>query len=124
MFGYSVAWVSCIINSDAFQARLAERRGALVDPAILENIEKRFNNLAHQSMDVIMQKLEETKSADLAMQALKLSTTAMGLGQDKKAPASVTQFIVQVPAKQASASDWVAAHAPTATIDGRTGEVS
>ena len=41
-FGYSTPWVSRIIRSDAFRERLATRKAEIVDPAILERVEARF----------------------------------------------------------------------------------
>jgi hypothetical protein len=41
IFGYSQTWVSQVINSDAFQARLAHRKEQLADPLIIRSIEER-----------------------------------------------------------------------------------
>ena len=57
-FGYTPGWVSQIIASDAFQARLAERTGELVDPTIRASVEDRF-----KALDYIYSKhLETSKS--------------------------------------------------------------
>lgn len=80
MFGYSVPWISRIINSDAFLARLSERKHDLVDPAIALTLDEKFRSLAAQSLDVIQEKLFLTKNVDTAIKALELSTKALGYG--------------------------------------------
>lgn len=84
MFGYTQAWVSQIIATDAFQARLAERKDELVDPAIRASIEERFRALVQRSLEVLQQKL--SKPADevsdmLALKASELGAKALGIGQ-------------------------------------------
>ena len=80
MFGYTGAWISRVINSDAFLARLAERKSDLVDPSIALTLDEKFRSLAAQSLDVIQEKLSLTKNVDTAMKALELSAKALGYG--------------------------------------------
>jgi len=106
-FGYTQAWVSQVINSDAFQARLAMRKEELVDPGILASIEERFKGLIHQSVTVIGDKLAATQNADLALGTLAVMTKAMGYGARPEKSVNVqNNFIVQVPVKAATADDW------------------
>lgn len=108
-FGYSVGWVSRVIGSDAFQARLALRKTEVVDPAIIASMEDRLRGLAYQSMDIIQKKLDATGSADIALKTLELSTKALGLGAR---PANVaTQnntFVVAMPQKATDEKEWAA----------------
>ena len=80
LFGYTGAWISRVVNSDAFLARLAERKCDLVDPAIALTLDEKFRSLASQSLDIIQEKLSLTKNMDSAMKALELSAKALGYG--------------------------------------------
>lgn len=79
-FGYSPAWISNIFASDAFQARLAERRKEVIDPTLIATIEERVKGLTLQAFDVLQQKLSNNPSDNVALRAAELGVKAMGLG--------------------------------------------
>lgn len=82
-YGMSAAWMSVVINSDIFQAKLAERRAELVDPVLRASIEERFRALAVRSLEVLQEKLSKPSHEvpdQLALQAAKLGKEALGLG--------------------------------------------
>lgn len=89
-FGYSVGWVSNIMASDAFQARLAQRKDELIDPVLRMTIEERFKGLVQRSLDVLMEKLSRPTSVipdNLALQAAALGARGASLGGfGKEAP--------------------------------------
>lgn len=90
LFGYTPAWVSTIITSDAFQSLLAQRREELVNPEIALTLNERYNALAAQSLRILQEKI--SKPADqvsdaLALKTAELSAKALGLGGN--APPSV-----------------------------------
>lgn len=112
-FGYTEGWVSQVIASDAFQARLAERKNELVDPHLRATIEERFKGLVVRSIEILMRKLEEpaTKISDeLAIKALEVASRAAGYGAKNTQVAVQQNFVVQVPAKSASSADWEKAY--------------
>jgi hypothetical protein len=109
-FGYSVGWTSRVIGSDAFQARLAERKVEVVDPEIKQNFEQRLQGLGLQSLDVIQRKLDATQNPDLAVKALELSTKALGFGARAQNIAQQNNFVVALPPKMVNEQEW-AAHA-------------
>lgn len=109
-FGYTQAWVSRVVNSDAFLARLAERKGDLVDPSIAITLDEKFRALAHQSLDVIMEKLMVTKNPDTALKALELTSKALGYGARQQNLNVQTNFVVAMPSKVQSPEDWAAMH--------------
>lgn len=85
-FGYTEAWVSTIMASDAFKVRLATRREQLVDPSILASIEERFSALAEKSLAVLQEKLAAPQvSDDLALKACALGAKALGIGGNASA---------------------------------------
>lgn len=87
-FGYSVSWISRIMCSDAFQARLAQRRGEIITPGLLITFEERLKALATQSLDMLAEKLDErdemtgkpTVGTDVLFKALELSAKSLGYG--------------------------------------------
>jgi hypothetical protein len=109
-FGYSVGWVSRIFNSDAFQARLAVRKGDLIDPSLVLSIEERLKALAGRSLDIVQEKLDQLPSFDNAFKVLELSTRALGYGARQQNVAVQQNFVVAMPAKVESAQDWAAQH--------------
>ncbi len=116
-FGYTQAWVSRVMNSDAFLARLAQRKADLVDPSIALTLDEKFRALANQSLDVIMDKLAVTKNPDTALKALELSSKALGYGA-RQANLNVQQnFVVAMPQKHSSPESWAEQHSALA---GRT----
>jgi hypothetical protein len=108
-FGYSPMWVSRVLGSDAFQAALAKRKTEIVDPFLVATMEERLKGLAIQSVEIIADKLEATKSADLALKTLDLSVKAMGFGARDRSPAVQNNYVVQLPGKANSVDDWAAA---------------
>ena len=77
VFSYSPSWVSRVIASDSFQARLAQRKAALVDPILSRSINERLRSVAIRSMDVITEKLAAEPSAQYAMDALEFATNGL-----------------------------------------------
>ena len=82
-FGYSASWVSTIICSDAFQAKLSERRGEIIDPELRSNFELQLKGLMSRSLEILRSKLEAPVAQipdQLALRTLELSTKALGYG--------------------------------------------
>lgn len=105
-FGYTAGWVSRVVNSDAFQARLATRKADVTDPLIIQSFEERLKGLANQSLDVIQAKLDATSNPDLAVKALELSTKALGMGARDRGPQQTVNFVVALPAKVSDEGTW------------------
>jgi hypothetical protein len=96
-FGVTQTWISRIYGSDAFQAVLAKRRAELIDPILIATMEDQIKGVAHQSLEIIAQKLEATQSADLALKSFSLMSTAMGFGVKDRGPAVQQNFVVNLP---------------------------
>ena len=114
--GYSRAWLSKVISSDAFQAKLSERQKALVDPIILSSIESRLKGTLGLSLDIIDERLEAAPKFDDALATFQAVSKAMGMGQKVAAPAVQNQFIVRLPEKTLSAEQWAATHSENAGL--------
>lgn len=79
-FSYSVGWMSRLINSDSFQARLAERRKEVMDPEIKARLKDKMESVVMQSLSTIQHKLNSPDaSADLAMASLGVLQQGLGL---------------------------------------------
>ena len=109
-FGYSEPWISRIINSDSFQARLAERKSDLIDPSIVMSFDEKLRALADQSLEKIMEKIAQPVNmpgvADAALKALDMSTRALGYGAKAQNVGLQQNFVVAMPAKVMDPVAW------------------
>jgi hypothetical protein len=114
MFDRSPAWISNVVNSDAFQARYHERREELIDPEIMFSIKERINAVASVSLQKVLEKLSNglPVSDDFALRSAKLATDALGYGSRAPQVTTNVAVVVQVPQKIQSASEWAARHSP------------
>lgn len=88
-FGYSPAWVSRVLASDAFQTKLAERSKEVVDPTVRQAVEEQFKGLVLRSLEILQEKLDrptEQIPDQLALRALEISSRAAGYGGKPEAP--------------------------------------
>ena len=97
-FGYSVSWISQVISSDAFQAKMAERTEELIDPVIKLSLEEKFRAMASRSMEILLEKLSKQTNLvpdNLVLRTLEVSTKALGFGASKEsvAPPPVNMHI-------------------------------
>lgn len=106
-FGYTQAWVSRVIRSDAFRERVAARRDELVDPLILQSLEQRFQALVDQSLEILQEQLQAKPNADLALRAADLGSRALGYGARSAGVQVNQQFVVHMPPKSASTQEWL-----------------
>ncbi len=87
-FGYSASWVSQVMSSDAFQARLLERAGELEDPTLKATIEENLKGITARSMEILKEKLSAPADQvpdNLALRSLDLATRALGYGARESA---------------------------------------
>lgn len=90
-FGYTASWVSQVMASDAFQAKLLERTQDIVDPTLRATVEERIKSLVIRSIEILKEKLDRPSSAipdNLVIRTLELSTRAMGYGARDTPPAA------------------------------------
>lgn len=92
-FGFTPSWVSTVFTSDAFKAKLAQRRAEVVDPVLQMSLRERIEALTSQSLRVLQEKLARPASEVpdlLALKALELGAKAMGLGGNQAPQVVVT----------------------------------
>lgn len=86
-FGYTEGWISNILASDAFQARMAARREEVIDPRIKATLEERFRALVIRSLTVLEAELEKPAvKPEVALRAAELGARSLGLGGHAPAP--------------------------------------
>lgn len=86
-YGYTPAWVSNVMASDAWKSMMAKRREELVDPVLAMSLNERFNALAEKSLEVVMTKLSMPTCSDgVALKALELGAKACGVGGNAPPP--------------------------------------
>jgi hypothetical protein len=88
-FGYTPGWLSTVMGSDAFKARLAERREEIVDPVLRMSLEERMKALVEKSLEVLAEKLSQPALQvpdNLALRAMELGAKSLGMGQKQEAP--------------------------------------
>lgn len=63
-FGITPAWLSCVIHSEAFQARLAERKDEVFNETVLP-IKEKMMVVAHQALDTLVERVPLMSDKDL-----------------------------------------------------------
>lgn len=109
--GYTQPWLSRVMNSDAFQARLAVRKADIIDPSLVLSVDEKFRAVVDKSLDVVLNKLD-TGSPDMALKALEISSKALGYGARQQNLQVQQNFVVALPGKIESATDWAATYGP------------
>lgn len=87
-FGYSVGWISRIMCSDAFQARLAHRRGEVVTPGLITTFEEKLAGLCDRSIEMLTERLDDVDEVTgesvvpigTIFKALEIGTKSLGYG--------------------------------------------
>lgn len=116
-FGYSASWLSLILGSDAFRAKLVERQDEILSPEIRLSIEERFKALVRRSQDILLEKLHSGCDPDLALGVLATASKSLGYGARPTAQVNIS-FVAEVPAKAASSEEWARQSAGGRTIEG------
>lgn len=78
-FGYSQAWLSSLIHSDLFQARLKEKQDAIMSN-IAGDITSKLKVTADLALDRINTQLEISSDPRFNLEAAKLALTHLGFG--------------------------------------------
>jgi hypothetical protein len=109
-FGYTQAWMSIIVNSDAFKERLAERKAELTDPVIVATIQERLDGVAKRALDKILERLDSPASGAIKNADL-VSMARLGVGDKNTRPAGPVQqnnlYVVALPPPAANSAAWV-----------------
>lgn len=117
-FGYSKVWISRLICSDAFQARLAKKKDLILN-TVAASVEERVRETTLKALDIIDDKLDATSDPKLAMQFLTLTAKAQGYGARQGPGVQVNNtWIVPMPQRAPSAAEWEKAYSDRPIIEG------
>lgn len=90
VFGYTPGWISQVINSDAFKAKLAERSREVIDPVVIASMEEQFQGILARGLELTRAKLDATDkegnsvvSDNFLLRSMELSSRALGYGSKK-----------------------------------------
>ncbi len=114
LFGYSEPWVSTMINSDAFQAALQERRREITDPHLIKTVNERLRAVADLSLQKVLDKLSLPSNMindDFLLNSAKLATSALGYGAKAGAPTTQVGVVIQMPGVAPDGASWAARYA-------------
>ena len=78
-FGYSQSWLSSIINSGAFQAKLAERR-LEISSAVALTIPDKLSAITHVALDNIAAHIEKNPDPEFSLKVLQKGMEGLGMG--------------------------------------------
>jgi len=81
-FGYTVAWISMIVNSDLFQERLAQRRQE-IDTLVHADIPTRMRGVAAQALEKIARHVSTTEDPDYLLQTADKMLHRLGYAPSK-----------------------------------------
>ena len=127
MFGYSAAWISTIMCSDAFKAKLEQSREELVDPEIRLRLEERFRAITTRSLQVLQEKLSQPQSQisdQLAIKAAELGAKCLGFGQPQPTVIAPPEDHLERIADRLIALQRGLGHSTPITIDGQAETVA
>lgn len=115
-FGYTQAWISRIISSDAFREKYIARKKEICPDAemalAMQETEERFRALADEALARLQEKLP-SMDVDQLLKTADMSAKARGFGIAKGAQTNVNiqqSYVVALPEKAKSADDWLARH--------------
>ena len=88
-FGYTAGWVSTIISSDAFQAKLEARREEIVDPLLKVSVEERFKAVVLRAYEVLQEKMalpSNLVNDDIALRAAEMGAKVIAANAKNSPP--------------------------------------
>lgn len=77
--GVTQGWLSQIIHSDLFQARLAEVRGEILNVGVL-SLHEKVSALASEAVDALLEKLPEIEDAERLESIADMTLKRLGFG--------------------------------------------
>lgn len=105
--GKTQSWLSIVVNSDAFRAKLAEYRERVVDPILEAKVEDRLKAVANDACAALLERLSDGASAmstkDLT-RVVEVATKGLGMGSALTPSMGVQNNLYFIPTPQPSAN--------------------
>lgn len=112
LVGRSAAWVSYVVNSDAFRTLLNSRRDAIIDPVLTTTVEDRLKTMVNRSLDIVVDRLNTPDCPpEFAVRAAEMGSKALGYGARPESN-DQKQYVVVLPEGVRSPQDWADIHRP------------
>lgn len=107
--GKTQAWLSIVVNSDAFRMKFAERKAEFVDPILAATVEDRLRAVANGAAEEFLRRLEvapqSVSNKDL-LGAMRVSGQGLGLGAPNQPTVAANLYFVSAPQPAASRAQW------------------
>lgn len=113
-FGYSATWMSIVINSDAFQERLRERKAELTDPKLLASINERLDAIAGKALEKIIDRLDNPAANISHKDLVAIAKLGVGDKNTRVAAPAIQQslYVVNIPPPAQNSAQWLSERAP------------
>lgn len=86
-FQVTRAWLATIVNSDIFQARLAEKQKEIFGEVVVDSVKERLSAVAQLSAERLLEKVEVSEDERFLLDAAMASAKALGYGVKASGPA-------------------------------------
>jgi hypothetical protein len=108
MFGFSATWISIVINSDAFQERLTERKAELVDPQIKATLDEKVMGAANRAMERLIERLDSPIHGSIKTQDL-IGIAKLAVSPKAPAAPAIQQnlYVVSLPSPAQNSQAWL-----------------
>ena len=107
--GRSEYWLSIVVNCDAFQLRLAERKAEIIDPILAATVEDRLRAVVNKSAEKFLDRLASNAPISDAnlIRAMQVGAMGLGMGPASKSPAiQQNLYVIPAPPRAADSATW------------------
>jgi hypothetical protein len=108
--GKTQAWLSILVNSDAFRAKYAARKAELVDPYISEGAETRLRAVVSEAANELLERItlapKAVSTKDLTA-VVGAASRALGMGAGAAGPSfQQTLYVIPAPTAPRTVEEW------------------
>lgn len=113
-FGYTQTWMSIVVNSDAFQERLRERKAELTDPKIVASINERLDAIAGKALEKIIDRLDNPAANISHKDLVAIAKLGVGDKNTRVAAPAIQQslYVVNIPPPAQNSAQWLSDRTP------------
>jgi hypothetical protein len=117
-FGMSEVWMSTVFRSDAFQARLAERKKEVIGP-LFATMEEKLAAASHAALDKLTERLigPVAMKDEVLVRSAEVLLSATGYGARDRKEGSGSTVIINMPGKAPSEAAWAQRYTPPGVSD-------
>jgi hypothetical protein len=106
-FGKTQAWVSIVVNCDAFKEYVQKRKEEILDPVMLASVDESFRAVAQRASQKLLERIElGAVSEKTLVDAMKVAGQGLGMGSAKTPTFQQNLYVVPIPAKPKTSEEW------------------